>query len=1339
MAILPVGQRNNVLVRQETFLILLIISSKSIFSSDEWDDNKVGRGGLSLKDLTDSEVLTELFANDGYFRDTSQEDVKPFDGINIQYEAQKLSASLRWLSNDEIGVTTMQAVYDTLPYTEEPPNYRSRLKKIIDVMRERFKDYLQIVQTNKIIVQNLYKFHVKQPITLQYDCCRMNASDLQPDNQYRCPVSRRTSCDLLPYYVPSGAFDPGRNLTEVWKSNMNFFPTLKWQFFISTEGIHNEYPANGFQWSNCLNIHDMRHRDVYVTTMQPQSKHVVIMMDHGNSLSQTQLHMAKSIAKNLIASFTENDRIAVIGLSSEVSYPRDDACVKSTLVPMTFESKFFFSRFIDNLEKQDMHTNHSLGFQKAFQMIGTSLYRNRNPNMMEEAMIIYVSRGLLSSLIEAREVMDMIAYNNGRLNHRVIINTYAVIDKNKPIMYEKSFLLDVAHQNFSKYDVKPRATSPVIKGMMLAINSTRDLSLSVGKFYLPFNKSTDEDAAVFSLPYIDSADGALTLSMSQACLHNGVPIGVSGVDLHMEELVQEITYYNQGDGSYAFMVNVNGYTIMHPSFTRPIKTNLQPMHTDIWHYENVQGFEEVRSNILRRAEGEQTMLVKETTNVSGVVHVQQIFHAKYIWKKVENTPFIVVIKILQQQDNILKLNNQVSLPELVYHRIDVLPTKKMCLHLKQLATTDVSTVFLSPNSFIHPFEYLSQDFSKLMIQSYVAYMKDDTRLINNPGLKDSVRNDVAATAGINKVWMRRYQVSELNDYIIRRFVATPSGVFRTFPGILFDKTYDPIKQPWYERAMEFPGQVSLTAPYLDIGGAGYIVTISHTIYEGQPQSLHSSSDKVIAVMGIDITLGYFYKMLLDNIQVCKQPMVRCFLLNDDGYLIAHPSLVEPNGRGPVEELHITHKEPLVANDILNHRHFVHKKLCNRYNDRTVQRFYKFNTSLEGILTNLVHGEHCARYQITLIPGTNIFLGMINHTCDLATAFCPCSMLDRLCLNCNRMGQVECECPCECPLAMDFCTGDLLKGEDLNPTCPRYPEKEKVARVDSVIARNLDQCYKPNCENKATQMDCLGVIGCEWCQAEQDGTRDRDGKVVLQPLRQPYCSSQITCFGGVVGAQTPYGDRPQALLETPEEETTRSTPVGPVAGGIMGCFLVLALSVYCYRQRIHRNAHQYISTLPENQNRISNYYETDDIDPVEEPGIGHTNFVLSTFENPASISPYRVNTGYRRPAGGDSDHGYSTMTPHEDSEHASIPCLEPLIVGKDRYKPGSYQISKTPVLPPPPSVSSRRSRSPTPPQTRLTVTAYQPIPEQAIDPSQTIIPENPHSVIANVQVHMVDTH
>ncbi|KAL4236844.1 VWFA and cache domain-containing protein 1 [Mactra antiquata] len=1293
--------------------------------ANDWDSNTSKGTNINIK---------KLFSEDGYFTDTSQDEVKPFNGIDIQVEAQKLSANLRWLSNEEIGVTKMQMIYDSLPYTDVSPYYKTTLREIAERIHQRFKNYLQIVQTNKIIVQNLYKFHIKEPITQKFDCCHFNSSDLRPDSEYRCKISKQTSCDLIPYTVPDGAFNPGRNLTEVWKTNMNFFPTLKWQYFISTEGIHNEYPGSAFQWSNCPSVHDIRHRDVYVSTMQPQSKRIVIMMDHGNSLSATQMHMARSIAKNLIASFTENDRISVIGLSSDVTFPRDDSCVRNSLVPVTFESKFFFTRFIDNLEKQDASTNHSLGFQQAFKIIGSSL---QQPSKAD-GMIIYISRGLLSSLAEAQVVMSTIAYYNGKMDNRIIINTYAVIDCNKPIMYEKSFLQDIANQNYSKYTVSPGSKSPIRRGMMIAVNNTRDLSMTVGRFYIPFNKTAAE-VPVFSLPYIDNADGALTMSISMPCLHNKLPIGMSGVDLHMEDIVQDITYFNRADNCYAFMINVNGYTIMHPSFTRPIKTNLQPMHTDIWHFENVAGFEDVRINMLRRNEGEQSMYVKETTNSSGVLTTHNVFYAKYIWKKIDGTPFIVAIKILQKQDTVKHLNNHVSLPDLVYHRVDILPTNKMCLHLKQLATTDSSTVFLSANSFINPFEHLNQGVNKRMVQSYLAYLKDGTRLINNPGLKTTVRNDVAATAGIDNLWKHRFKVSEWKDYIVRRYVTTPSGVFRSYPGALFDETYDPTKQFWYERAMKYPGQVTLTAPYLDVGGAGYIATISHTIYEGQAQSLHSSSDKIVAVMGMDVTLGYFYKMLLDHISVCKMTGVRCFLINDDGYMIAHPSLVEPDGRGPVEEQHITHKEPLVANDILNHRHFVHKKLCNRYNDRTIQRFYTFNTSLEGVLTNLVHGEHCARYQIVSVPGTNIFLGMINHTCDLATAFCPCSMLDRLCLNCNRMGQVECECPCECPLAMDFCNGDLLKSEDMNPSCPRFPEKEEIPRLDPDITNSLTQCNTVRCESKTTQMDCLGVLGCEWCQVKSSDSYDEDGMEIHKPLAHPFCGSQVTCFGGVVGARNPYGDRAVLPMDGDDEAGTKSAPVGPVAGGIMGCFLMLALGVYCYRHRVHRNSLQYISTLPENQNRHSQFYETEDADQIEEHANGHTNFVLATFENPASISPYRVNTSYRRPAGGDSDHGYSTMTPHDDSEHASLPCLEPLIVGKDRYKPG-ISSSKTPTIPPPPSVASRRSRSPTPPQTRLS--GYQPIFEQ-VDPSQTVIDgpptNNPHSVLANVQVHMVDTH
>lgn len=64
------------------------------------------------------------------------------------------------------------------------------------------------------------------------------------------------------------------------------------------------------------------------------------------------------------------------------------------------------------------------------------------------------------------------------------------------------------------------------------------------------------------------------------------------------------------------------------------------------------------------------------------------------------------------------------------------------------------------------------------------------------------------------------------------------------------------------------------------------------------------------------------------------------------------------------------QEPLVANDILNHPNFVKKNLCNSFSDRTVQRFYKFNTSLVvsvlGFLFWFVAFNYCFAFECTLV-------------------------------------------------------------------------------------------------------------------------------------------------------------------------------------------------------------------------------------------------------------------------------------------------------------------------------------------------------------------------------------
>lgn len=218
-------------------------------------------------------------------------------------------------------------------------------------------------------------------------------------------------------------------------------------------------------------------------------------------------------------------------------------------------------------------------------------------------------------------------------------------------------------------------------------------------------------------------------------------------------------------------------------------------------------------------------------------------------------------------------------------------------------------------------------------------------------------------------------------------MSTVSGVLEIFPGMVLDSGFDPKRQMWYGKALEYPDKIILTPPYLDAGGSGYVVTLSQVVKYSMS---NESTDYVIAVLSMDITMGYVMRLLLEMFPFCYDATIKCFLMDDKGYLVSHPTLLEATGK--IEQQHLTHKELLVANDILNHGLFVKKKLCANHLEGIVQRYYQFNMSLDDVLTNIAHGEHCVRYQVAAVPGTNVFLGVVNITiqCNLLRAFCPCS-------------------------------------------------------------------------------------------------------------------------------------------------------------------------------------------------------------------------------------------------------------------------------------------------------------------------------------------------------------
>lgn len=101
-------------------------------------------------------------------------------------------------------------------------------------------------------------------------------------------------------------------------------------------------------------------------------------------------------------------------------------------------------------------------------------------------------------------------------------------------------------------------------------------------------------------------------------------------------------------------------------------------------------------------------------------------------------------------------------------------------------------------------------------------------------------------------------------------------------------------------------------------------------------------------------------------------------------------------------------------------------------------------------------------------------------------------------------------------------------------------------------------------------------------------------------------------------------------------------------------------MYCYRQNLDTGSttdRLYTESIQENFTGLQ-------MQQLDYELNSHDNKLLTEtkIQPEISVSPYRIATNYRRP-NGDSDHGYSTMTPHDDSEHLYSELGQPVLVNR----------------------------------------------------------------------------
>lgn len=665
-------------------------------------------------------------------------------------------------------------------------------------------------------------------------------------------------------------------------------------------------------------------------------KNVLLLLEHGAFMSDGDITLAQITAETIIDMLSQTDYINIVGLSSNASIHCKDGLLKATDV-----NKFQLARYVHSLIRTETNETIEFNFSKLLQ------------NVNGEVLFVHLTN-TLKVTSHIKEINNMIS--EGKVSG--YLKTILILSDQEPHVNIKEYNDSITvrpTQNILGYEI-----SKLFAGLKCSENHKRD-------YYM-------------SDPYFDLYSKTMTLSVGHI-----TDKALISLDIQLKNFLDDLTYFNFGPRVYPILFDSKGIVWIHKEFPRVEMMVDQPLKVNLQHIENLN-LDTV------------TMMIEQQ---EGIINIKTRLGEQkwYRWKHLMYKDLIVCL-VSATADSTLPVAPLVPMlsTNILHHRLDLLmhnvPDKGfLCTYNNKLVTLSTGVVYLSPWCFQSPLEQLKlmETGSIVTVQSYMAYLKDLTGLLANPGLRQSVKPDVAILTQILGYFKSRHIESALSKFIIRRYiVGTVSGVLEVYPGIMFDSGFDPKRRTWYGKALEHPGKLIFTPPYLGAGGSGYIVTLSHTVHHN---SKSKKRDDAIAVLSMDVTTGFVSRLLKEMFPFCNNSTVKCFLMDDKGYLVSHPAFLEPTGK--MEQQHLTHKELLVANDILNHELFVKKKACANYLDGTVQRYYQFNTSLNEVLTNIVHGEHCVKYQVAAVPGTNVFLGVVNVTCNLLRAFCPCSTVSNI--------------------------------------------------------------------------------------------------------------------------------------------------------------------------------------------------------------------------------------------------------------------------------------------------------------------------------------------------------
>lgn len=322
-------------------------------------------------------------------------------------------------------------------------------------------------------------------------------------------------------------------------------------------------------------------RSLYISSIS--QKRVIILINNGKSISDEQIKLSKSIARFIIEMMSTDDQIGLITIAASTNPHKNQFCDEKKKIndlkmfSVNFDNRKKLNKFIDEINLIDELTNHSIGFENSFKMLKANLKINEtNPSM-----IVYLS----PTIDDEQKIFETILIGQKIISSPVVVNTIEIMSSEKKL---KNILSEISTGFYKKIQKNEKN---LIKKIVTEL------------FSIFFIKKFINKKIVIHPPVIDQNSNDLIVSMTQT-IEN---FGIFGIDLYLSDLVEDITYYNCYNSSYAFIIDLNGLAIMHPSFPRPTTPQINNFNrVHIKFLENFQ-FRQIYEKLIDFVEGNETI------------------------------------------------------------------------------------------------------------------------------------------------------------------------------------------------------------------------------------------------------------------------------------------------------------------------------------------------------------------------------------------------------------------------------------------------------------------------------------------------------------------------------------------------------------------------------------------------------------------------------------------------------------------------------------------------------------------------------------------------------------